>query len=150
MYVERSVPAAEERREVGVVEEQRALGEQQADVYCTGSTLPTRSCSCDEVEESTRSSRVVHGVNGSHDGRTSMPASRSRSHRARGIGRGVSLVEDLQDVVVDRLERGHHEHAAGGGQLGPESAWRSTCSTLTVQSKVRSGKRSCIAADDAA
>ena len=58
-------------------------------------------------------------MNGSHDGRTSMPASR-RIATARGVGRGVALVEALEHGVVDRLEGGDDEHAAGGGEARPE------------------------------
>ena len=66
------------------------------------------------------SARVVHGVNGRNDGRTSMPCVREELDRARGVGRGVALVEPSERLVVQRLERGHHEQAPRVAQLGQE------------------------------
>ena len=94
-----------------MVEQQRAAGEQQPDVYCTGSTLPTRSCSCTKSSSATRSSRVVHGVNGSHDGRTSMPAARSSATARAGVGgrcgpcRGASSTASSTDSNADTTNR---------------------------------------------
>src|SRR6478609_1337593 len=69
-------------------------------VYWTGSTLPTRSCSATKSSISTTSPGVVQGVNGF-------------------LGR-VALVEPLEDLVVDRLERGDHEQAARPGERRPQ------------------------------
>ena len=113
------VPRADERREVRVGEEQRPSGRSSRIVYCTGSTLPTRSCSCTNSRSAITSSSVVHGVNGSHDGRTSMPVRAQELDRARRVGGGVALVEQLERRVVHRLERGHDEEAPGGGELRP-------------------------------
>src|ERR687885_687824 len=56
-------------------------------VYWTGSTLPTRSCSATKSSISTTLSGVVQGVNGIHDGRISIPCSRSSA-----IARAASSV----------------------------------------------------------
>ena len=83
---------------------------------------------------------VVHGVNGRNEGRTSMPCSR-RSATARALRRprcgpcrAVSRMASLTDSNAETTNR--QPDAASSGQT---SAWRRTCSTLTVQSKVRSG-----------
>ena len=89
-------------------------------MYCTGSTLPTRSCT-------TTNSRSVDDVVA---GRPRREREERRSHvdavraeqvdGARRVGRGVTFVEPSERLVVQRLERRHHEQAPRVAQLGQE------------------------------
>ena len=108
-------------------------------VYCTGSTLPTSPCTATNSRIARTSSSVAHGVNGSHDGRISMPCVRSSSTASAGLGRGVALVEQLERRVVDRLERGDDEDAAGRGELCPDVGVREDVLDLdrAVEGQVR-------------
>ena len=93
-------------------------GNNSRTVYCTGSTLGTRSWSTTKSTRSTKSSIVVQGVNGSHDGRTSMPWRRRSTIAADASATVWPLSRVAERGVVDRLEGGHHERAAGIGQVG--------------------------------
>ena len=87
-------------------------------LYCTGSTLATRSWATTKSTRATRSSTVVHGVNGNHDGRISMPCER-RAITASDMSATVwPLSRTAEDAVTDRLEGADHERTAGLGQLG--------------------------------
>ena len=65
--------------------------------------------------------------------------------RPRGIGRGVPLVEADEGLVVDGLERRHHEDAARGGELGPQVGVPQHVLDLDRAVEREVGKRSCIA-----
>lgn len=93
-------------------------GTRRRTLYCTGSTLATRSWAITKSIMSTRSSTVVHGVKGSQEGRTLDAMGAKGDHGPRGVGGGVPLVQTFEGGVVDRLEGGHHEGAAGRSQLG--------------------------------
>ena len=137
----RGIPRADEGREVGVVEQERALGEQQPD------RVLHRVDAADEVVRRTRSrarstmsSGVVHGVNGRNDGRTSMPWVRRSCTACAASAAVCPLSRRVERRVVERLERRHHEEASRvGAARASRSACASTCSTLTVQSNVTSG-----------
>ena len=87
-------------------------------LYWTGSTLAMRSWATTKSTRATRSSTVVHGVNGSHDGRISIPCERRAITALGHVGGGVALVQNGEDAVIDRLEGADHERTAGLGQLG--------------------------------
>ena len=108
--------------------------------------LPTRSWSCTKSSSATRSSRVVHGVKGSHDGRTSMPASR-RIVTVRAASAAVCPLSRRSSTASSTDSNAETTNTQpDAANSGHSAAWRSTCSTFTVQSKVTSGKRSCNAA----
>ena len=126
------------------------FGSSSRTLYCTGSTLPTRSWSWTKSSNATKLSRVVHGVNGSHDGRTSMPASRNTPTALPASAVVCPLssrasTASSTDSNADTTKR--HPASASSGQRSScrRPRYRRTCSTLTVQSKVTSGNRSCIA-----
>ena len=62
---------------------------------------------------------VVHGVNGSHDGRISIRCQR-RAITASDMSAAGGPVQNRQDAVIDRLEGADHERTAGLGQLGQQ------------------------------
>ncbi len=114
-------------------------------VYCTGSTLPTSPCTATNWRIARTSSSVAHGVNGNHDGRIAIPWPR-RSSTARPASAAVwplsrsSRVASLTDSNADTTKM--HPDAANSSHTS--ACWR-MCSTLTVQSNVRWGNRSCTA-----
>ena len=94
-------------------------GNNKRTVYCTGSTLGTRSWASTKSTRSTKSSVVVQGVNGSHDGRTSMPWSRNTHDGPGRVANGMAFVEVFENRFAHRLERRNDEGTAGFRQLRP-------------------------------
>ena len=121
-----------------MVEEQRAAGEEQPDRELHRVDAADEIVLVHEVEQrDRRRRRVVHGVNGRNDGRTSIPNDR-RSATASAASAAVcplsrrSRIASFTDSNADTTKM---QPAAASS--GHRSAWRSTCSTLTVQSNVR-------------
>ena len=89
-------------------------------MYWTASTFATRSWATTKSSIARTSAAVVQGVKGNHDGRISIPWRRSNLDRRAGVRSSVTLVQDAQRRVVDRLECRHHEQAAGLRQVRPQ------------------------------
>ena len=102
---------------------------------------PTRSCATTKSSMATTSEGLVQGVNGSQEGRISIPWRRSRLTAAARVGGGVPLVQDAQRRGVDRLEGRHDEQAAGLGQVGPQIRVREDVLDLggAVEAQIREG-----------
>ena len=64
----------------------------------------------------------MNGVKATNVGRSEMPAPRTIASAWDDVGARVPLVEQREDLVGQRLDRRHHEHAAQRRQLGEDRA----------------------------
>ena len=107
--------------EVAPVEQQRSLGEEQADRVLHGVDVVDEVMGGDELEQL---DDVGHGRPGrerQERGADLDALLAQQRHRSGRVGRGVTLVEPPEDVVVQALEGGDDEEAPGGRQLGPDA-----------------------------
>ena len=90
-------------------------------MYCTGSTLPTRSCVVHEVEQ--RHEALARRPRRERQERRAHvdPVGPQHGDGARRVGRRVSLVEPGEGRIVDRLEGGDDEEAPGAGEVHPHA-----------------------------
>ena len=105
-------------REVGVVEQERALGEEQPDRVLHRVDAADEVVLVDEIEKVDDVDARRPGREG-QERRPDVDAVRAEQlDRARGIGCGVPFVEAIERLVVQRFERGHHEQASRVAQFG--------------------------------
>ncbi len=110
-------------------------------VYWTASTFATRSCATTKSSIAPSSAALVQGVKGSHEGRTSIPWRRSKATAALSSAAVCPLSKMRRVVSSTDSKADTTNRQPAFAKPAQRSSWARMCSTLVVQSKLRSGKR---------
>ena len=102
-------------------EQQRPLGDEQPDRELHRVDVGDEVVRGDEVGDGAHVVERGPGREGQPRGPDLDAVPAQQLDGARRVGGGVALVQQLERVVVHRLERGDHEQAARRGELGPDA-----------------------------